>query len=230
MLTDAAIEVLNHVRQPREARVPVGYNREFLDAYRPNETFYLTEDQRARLRATGIADADDQRAGTFAIKVLNRLLIDLSWNSSRLEGNTYSLLDTARLIELGEEAEDKDRLEAQMILNHKEAIEFLVNAAEEVGFNRYTVLNLHGLLADNLLPDPAATGRLRRIAVGIGGSVYLPLEVPQLVEECFDQVLATASAIDDPFEQGLFVLVQLPYLQPFEDVNKRVSRLAANIP
>ena len=88
-----------------------------------------------------------------------------------------------------------------MILNHKDAIEFLVNAAEDTGFNRHTILNLHALLADNLLPDPAAAGRLRQIAVGIGGSVFHPLEVPQLVEECFDRVLATASAIDDPFEQ-----------------------------
>jgi Fic family protein len=56
------------------------------------------------------------------------------------------------------------------------------------------------------------------------------LEVPQLIEECFQQILDTASAITDPFEQGLFVMVHLPYLQPFEDVNKRVSRLAANIP
>ena len=121
---DAGIEVRNHVRQPREARVPVGYDREFLDSYRPNETFYLSADQRAHLRGTGTGEADEQPAGTYAMKVLSRLLIDLSWNSSRLEGNTYSLLDTARLIELGEEAEEKDRFEAQMILNHKEAIEF----------------------------------------------------------------------------------------------------------
>ena len=229
-LSGPGIEIRDHVRQPREARTPVGYNRELLDSYRPNETFYLSEDRRAHLRETGRALADEQPAGTHAMKVLNRLLIDLSWNSSRLEGNTYSLLDTARLIELGEEAEEKDRLEAQMILNHKDAIEFLVTAAEDVGFNRYTILNLHALLADNLLPDPAAAGRLRQIAVGIGGSVFHPLEVPQLMEERFDRVLATASAIDDPFEQGLFAMVHLPHLQPFEDVNKRVSRLSANIP
>ncbi|MBC8317223.1 MAG: Fic family protein, partial [Desulfobulbaceae bacterium] len=62
------------------------------------------------------------------------------------------------------------------------------------------------------------------------GTVYHPLEVPQLIDECFRQILATASEIDDPFEQAFFVMVHLPYLQPFEDVNKRVSRLAANVP
>jgi hypothetical protein len=117
-----------------------------------------------------------------------------------------------------------------MILNHKDAIEFLVDAAEDIGFNRFTILNLHALLANNLLADPVAAGRLRHIGVGIERSVFHPLEVPQLIEECFDQIVATASAIFDPFEQALFVMVQLPYLQPFDDVNKRVSRLAANIP
>ena len=161
---------------------------------------------------------------------MNRLLIDLSWNSSRLEGNTYSLLDTTRLIELGEAAEGRDRLEAQMIVNHKEAIEFLVNDAEAIGFNRYTILNLHGILAQNLLPDPGAPGRLRRMGVGIGKSTFHPLELQQLIEECFNEVLEKAAAIEDPFEQALFAMVQLPYLQPFDDVNKRVSRLSANIP
>jgi len=158
------------------------------------------------------------------------LLIDLSWNSSRLEGNTYSLLETERLLELGETTEGKDAQEAQMILNHKAAIELLVEQAAEVSFNRYTILNLHALLSDNLLTDPQACGRLRAIPVGIDGTVYYPLEVPQLIDECFRQILDTASAIQDPFEQAFFAMVHLPYLQPFEDVNKRVSRLAANLP
>lgn len=117
-----------------------------------------------------------------------------------------------------------------MILNHKAAIEFLVDGVDDTGFNRFTILNLHAALADNLLPDPEAPGRLRHAGVGIGGSVFHPLETPQLIEECFDRVLAIASAIEDPFEQAFFAMVQLPYLQPFDDVNKRVSRLAANIP
>jgi len=229
-LSAASQEMRAYLSQPLNARKPVGYNREFLDSYRPNETFYLSEEQRAHLAQVGKPNFADQAAGTYAKQILNRLLIDLSWNSSRLEGNTYSLLDTTRLIELGEAAEGRDRLEAQMIVNHKDAIEFLVNEAEGIGFNRYTILNLHGILAQNLLPDPGAPGRLRRMGVGIGKSTFHPLELPQLIEECFDQLLATAAAIADPFEQSFFVMVQLPYLQPFDDVNKRVSRMAANIP
>jgi hypothetical protein len=229
-LSESGAEIQEHVRQPYEVRKPVGYNRAFLDSYRPNDTFYLSLAERTHLQEVGRSKIAEQPAGTYARQILNRLLIDLSWNSSRLEGNTYSLLDTKRLIDLGEEAEGKERLEAQMILNHKDAIEFLVGTAEEIGFNRYTVLNLHALLANNLLADPDAAGRLRHIGVGIERSVFLPLEVPQLIGECFDQILATVSAIIDPFEQAFFVMVQLPYLQPFDDVNKRVSRLSANIP
>ena len=98
-----------------------------------------------------------------------------------------------------------------MILNHKDAVEFLVGNAAEIGFNRYTILNLHAILANNLLADQGATGRLRHIGVGIEGSVYHPPETPQLVEGCFDQLLATAAAIADPFEQSFFVMAQLPY-------------------
>ncbi|MSP83087.1 MAG: hypothetical protein EXQ94_09170 [Alphaproteobacteria bacterium] len=229
-LSRSGIEIQAYIRRPPEARKPVGYKRAFLDSYRPGETFYLTTAERAHLREVGTPKIAEQPAGTYAKQILSRLLIDLSWNSSRLEGNTYSLLDTKRLIDLGEEAEGKERLEAQMILNHKDAIEFLVGTAAEIGFNRYTILNLHALLANNLLADPDAVGRLRHIGVGIERSVFHPLEMPQLIEECFDQSLATASAITDPFEQAFFVMVQLPYLQPFDDVNKRVSRLGANIP
>ena len=71
------------------------------------------------------------------------------------------------------------------------------------------------------LENPLAEGRLRHIAVGIGWSNYLPLDVPPLIESYFDQILIIASKITDPFEQALFIMVQLPYLQPFDDVNKR---------
>ena len=229
-LSPSGAEVRQLVRRPQSERMPVSYKREFLDQYRPNESRYLTADTIAHLARIG-ATADVERpAGTYARHILNRLLVDLSWASSRLEGNTYSLLDTERLIQFGEAAEGKDAIETQMILNHKAAIEFMVDQGDVLAFDRQTVLNLHALLSDNLLPDPTAGGRLRRIAVGIHDSVYHPLELSPLIEECFQQVIDTDAAIHNPFEQAFFAMVHLPYLQPFEDVNKRVSRLAANIP
>ncbi|THF62903.1 Fic family protein [Pseudothauera nasutitermitis] len=229
-LSLAAREVEAAVRQPLGRRQPVGYRRDFLDAYQPNRTRYLPPELCDELRAAGQASVTETPAGTYARQIYDRLLIDLSWNSSRLEGNTYSLLETELLLAAGQTAGGKGALEAQMILNHKSAIEFLVDGAADIDFDRYTLLNLHALLSDNLLADPTACGRPRTIAVGIGGTVFHPLEGPQRIEECLDQVLDTAAAIAEPFEQAFFVMVHLPYLQPFEDVNKRVSRLAANIP
>jgi fido (protein-threonine AMPylation protein) len=229
-LSAEAVAVRDLVRQPLSARKPVGYVRAFLQAYRPGETWYLPGETRRRLAAMGASDGSERAAGTYARQIYNRLLIDLSFNSSRLEGNTYSLLETERLLAAGAAAEGKDVHETQMILNHKAAIELLVEQAGEIGFNRYTLLNLHALLAENLLHNPHAAGRLRLIPVGIGGTAFRPPAVPQQIAECFDEILTKAEAIADPFEQAFFAMVHLPYLQPFEDVNKRVSRLAANIP
>lgn len=230
LLSTSGLEIREIIQEPSSRRTPVGFNREFLDTYRPNVSAYLPENIRRHLLEIGRSRDEQRPAGTYARQIYNRLLIDLSWNSSRLEGNTYSLLETERLLALGESAVGRDAREAQMILNHKAAIELLVDQADEIGFNRYTVLNLHALLSENLLEDPGACGRVRSIPVGVAGSVYHPLEVPQLIEEAFQQILDTAAAIRDPYEQAFFIMVQLPYLQPFEDVNKRVSRLAANIP
>lgn len=228
-LSNLAQEVLAMVQRPVQQRAPIGYNRNFLESYQPNVTSYLSLKELQNLAALGNTARLNEPAGTYAKEILNRLLIDLSWNSSRLEGNTYSLLDTERLISSGHVADNKSAKEAQMILNHKDAIEFIVQLADEIGFNRYTLLNLHSLLSNNLLPNPGASGRLRHIPVGIQNSVYTPLAVPQLIEEIFDLMLYKASQIKNPFEQAFFIMVHLPYLQPFDDVNKRASRLAANI-
>lgn len=223
-------EIKANVRRPRIQRRPVGYEVRFLEAYHPNHTWYLPESLRVQLHAIGRSSAAGQQAGTFARDIFSRLVIDLSWASSRLEGNTYSLLDTGRLIEHGQAADGKDFIETQMILNHKMAIEYLVHETRGMGVNQETIIALHALLSDGLLANPAASGKLRSIIVEIGGSVYRPLAMPQRLAELFDIVTGMAAEIEDPFEQAFFLMVHLPYLQPFEDVNKRVSRLAANIP
>ena len=171
-------DIRRYVRQPRQRRDPVGYKQAFLEHYTPNGTAYLPESLRAQLHALGRPPIENTPAGTFARDILNRLLIDLSWASSQLEGNTYTRLDTERLIEFGQAAAGKDALETQMILNHKAAIEYLVRDTEHVGINPETVVALHAFLSDGLLPDPASCGRLRNRPVEIGGSVYLPVAMP----------------------------------------------------
>lgn len=223
-------EIRAYVRHAISDREPVGYDRKFLEGYKPNRSFYLSSELREHLGAIGTVSSKQRPAGTYARDILARLLIDLSWASSRLEGNTYSRLDTKKLIEHGESAEGKDRLETQMILNHKSAIEMLVDEAATIAIDAFTLRNLHGILSENLLTDPVQSGRVRTQLVQITGSVYQPLGIPQQVQALFDTLLDKAAAIDDPFEQSFFVMVHVPYLQPFVDVNKRVSRLAANIP
>jgi len=229
-LVESAAEVQALVRRPLAQRVHVSYDSNFLHKYQPNVTQYLEYKQIEHLHKIGRSNMDERPAGTYARDILTRLLIDLSWASSRLEGNTYTLLDTKRLIEEGVSATGKSAKDAQMILNHKRAIEFLVEEAEHIGFNAFTFRNIHATLSEGLMSDPATEGRLRIRVVEIEGSVFHPLPVPQQIEEQFRLLLEKAEAIKDPFEQSFFVMVHIPYLQPFEDVNKRVSRLAANIP
>lgn len=230
-LSSDARDQLEYVSRPPASRRPRGYERRLLDEYVPNRTSWLPDRVKVHLNKIGRPIVAERAAGTFTRDILSRFLIDLSWASSRLEGNTYTRLDTERLIQFGEQAAGKDARETQMILNHKAAIEFVVEGDhQQVGINRFTMLNLHALLSDNLMADPEASGRLRRRPVDITGSVYTPPGVPQVVEEDFERILLVAAAIGDPFERAFFLMVALPYLQPFEDVNKRVARLAANIP
>lgn len=223
-------DILNYINQPLAARKPVGYQIEFLAAYQPNQSAYLPANLRRQLHKMGKTTETAAPAGTYSRAILNRLLIDLSWASSQLEGNTYSRLDTRELIEQGKAATGKATLETQMILNHKTAIELLVDNSATATFNRYLLMNLHSALAENLLPNPGDEGRIRQHAVDISKSVYRPLSTPQQIDSELELLLKKANQINDPFEQAFFIMVHLPYLQPFADINKRTSRLAANLP
>jgi hypothetical protein len=229
-LSKAGARALARIRGPIATRRLVGYDEAFLRNYEPGKTWYLPATLRQGLHEIGRTPEPDRAAGTFARDIFERLLIDLAWASSRLEGNTYDRLDTKNLLEHGVRAEGKDAADAQMIVNHKVAIELLVEQAEDVDFNRHTFFNLHAALSENLLDDARDEGRLRTRMVRITGTTYTPLAIPQKLEELFDVLLEQARGIPDPFEQAFFVMVQLPYLQPFTDVNMRTSRLGANLP
>jgi len=134
-----------HVRQARQQRPPVSYEIGFPESYQPNQSFYSPDSLLRQLHVLGRARLEQAAAGTFARDILDRLLVDLSWASSRLEGNTYTLLNTERLIGFGQAAEGKDAFETQLILNHKAAIEYLVGEVDCVGVNTETFLALHAL-------------------------------------------------------------------------------------
>ncbi|OZI64850.1 Fic family protein [Bordetella genomosp. 4] len=218
--------LLLELRQPLGAREVAGYQRAFVDNYVPNQSSLLPPVLAQSLYDEGRMKGQ-QPAGTYARKVLGALLIDLSWSSSRLEGNRYSRLDTEELFKNGSAGND---LDAVMLLNHKIAIEFLVDAVPEYGLTQPLIRNLHAMLMQDLLVDASHLGNVRQKVVNISGTTYVPLQVPSLLEEMLGLVVDKAKLIKNPIEAAFFLWVNLAYLQPFEDGNKRTSRLSANIP
>ena len=218
-----------YVSKPLFQRAPVAYDADWLAAYEPNRTAYFPVDQRAALAAQGRRASLGDAAGTYAKRIYNRLLIDLSHHSSRLEGNTYSLLDTERLLLEGRTADGKLDSETVMILNHKEAIRHLVEQSVRRDITDDEIRTLHYLLSDALVASEHS-GAVRDHGVRVSGSVYVPLEDRIRLERHLRSVAEKAGAIADPFEQSLFLLVHVTYLQAFADVNKRTARLCANLP
>jgi Fic family protein len=222
----AALALREELEQPLDARSPVTYRRGFVEDYRPNDSAMLPPVLAKELAELGRMQGQ-QPAGTYARKVLEQLLIDLSWSSSRLEGNRYSRLDTEELFKSGLTGNDND---AVMLLNHKNAIEFMVDAVPEQGLLMGIVRNLHAVLMRDLLIDSDGLGAIRRKVVNISDTVYFPSQVPSLLSEMLERILDTASLVKNPIEAAFFLWVNIAYLQPFKDGNKRTSRLAANIP
>ncbi|HEX4839987.1 MAG TPA: Fic family protein [Rhabdochlamydiaceae bacterium] len=229
LFSTESLAVIEQVRKPYYERIPISYVEEWLDTYQPNETYYLSSEIRTQLYNAGKRSKSEEPAGTFARQIFDRLLIDLSYNSSRLEGNTYSILETEKLLFEGHSAEGKLDEEKTMILNHKEAIRFLVDSAHQLKILPETIFTLHYLLSDGLI-DTQYTGKVRNVGVRISGSTYIPFEDSKRLKHQLERVTQKAALIEDPYEQSFFLLVHLSYLQAFIDVNKRTARLSANIP
>jgi len=227
--TPQADAVLEKIKKPVLQRQSVIYNKSWIDSYRPNHTFYLTLDQRNALKAIERPESDATPAGTYARKIYDRLLVELSYNSSRLEGNTYSFGETEKLLLEGIDSSGKLDAEKVMILNHKEAIRYLVDNAEKLEINFNAICTLHYLLSDGLVSSKES-GKIRDNSVRIGSSVYLPMDGQVRLTEQLNHICYLAEKINDPHEQSFFLLLHIAYLQAFIDVNKRTSRLAANIP
>ena len=221
--------VIKRVEAPLYTRAPTTYREDWLQAYVPNESAYLTPPRREELEALGKRDPIYGRAGTYIQKIYHRLLIDFTFNSSRLEGNTYTLIDTERLLLQGAAAPGKPNAERIMILNHKEAIDYLARHVDTMQADETTIRTLHYLLADSLVA-PGAAGQIREDSIRVSGTTYAPIDGRDRLTRLLLLLLEKARAILDPFEQSLFLLVHISYLQAFVDVNKRTARLASIIP
>lgn len=154
-----------------------------------------------------------------------RITIELSWKSSQIEGNTYTLLETESLLEQGIPAKGRSKDETQMILNHKKALEFAEDNRDLFAnkITKNTVIKLHEMLAENLMDSG-----LRERIVGITGSAYRPLDNKFQIEEELERVCEVINSKNDVFEKALIAFVYICYLQPFNDGNKRTARILAN--
>jgi Fic family protein len=162
---------------------------------------------------------------TLRRKELERFVIELSWKSSKIEGNTYTLLDTELLIREGLEASGHSREEAVMILNHKKAFDFILKLHPEfLHPSLLLVIEIHRLLTAEL----GIASELRSRLMGITGSLYRPLQVPTQIEEACRELLSVVARLKEPYCKALLALAGISYIQPFEDGNKRTSRLTAN--
>jgi len=158
-------------------------------------------------------------------KDMERLAIDLSWKSSQIEGNTYSLLETERLLKDKQTAAGKTKDEAIMLLNHKDAIDFLVaNSDDFLSLNIAKIEELHSILIKELGVDRNV--RTRR--VGITGTNYRPLDNEFQIREALQQTCDLINMRENIFEKTLFALILLSYIQAFTDGNKRVARITSN--
>ena len=158
-------------------------------------------------------------------KEMERLGIDLSWKSSQIEGNTYTLLETERLLRESKTAEGKSKEEAVMLLNHKDALSFVLDNPDYL--KELTVSHIediHQLLTKDLSIDKG----LRRHRVGITGTNYHPLDNEFQIREAMREACELINSKSNIFEKALLTLVLLSYIQPFSDGNKRTARITSN--
>jgi len=196
-----------------------------LFAKMPAEVFY--DEERARLEAATKTYKQRSQNVTPVTqkKELERLIIELSWKSSKIEGNTYTLLETEKLILENKKAEGRSKNETQMILNHKDAFDFVrQNQQEFKKINRANLEKLHSIL----VKDMGVGFGLRKAPVGITGTKYQPLDNIYQIEEAVKMLSAAAERMENIFAKSLLAVLGISYVQPFEDGNKRTARLMAN--
>lgn len=158
-------------------------------------------------------------------KELERLAIDLSWKSSQIEGNTYSLLETERLLKEKETASGKTKEEAIMLLNHKEAIDFIIeNPDYLIPLSVSKIEDIHSILMKEL----GIEKNIRKRRVGISGTNYRPLDNEFQILEALSDMCVLINEKQNVFEKALLLLVLILYIQPFVDGNKRTARIVSN--
>lgn len=191
----------------------------------PNSLFF--EEEVEKLRPLPPAKTLDMTKDTVSSRrEIERFIIEMSWKSSSIEGNTYSLLDTEELITKGKEAIGKEAEEPIMILNHKYAFQFIIENRDQFQDNvsEAVLREVHSILIRDLNVE---TG-LRDRTVSIGNTAYNPPDNKFQIQEAVGYILSSVKQAEDPHTAALTALAGLSYVQPFVDGNKRTSRMMAN--
>ena len=165
-----------------------------------------------------------EQSADVRVRELERFVIEMSWKSARIEGNTYTLLDTERLLKEGIVSPTNTPEETQMILNHKTAFSFVREQSIGTTVTRAYIEQVHTLLMQNLLTDIG----MRKNGVGITGSNYRPLDNQFQIQEALDALIILVNSRESVFDKALTILLGISYIQPFVDGNKRTARLIAN--
>ena len=190
-----------------------------LEVFNTNELNYLKDLQKKYI------DNISTLSNTLYKKDLERLGIDLSWKSSQIEGNTYSLLETEQLLKESIEAKGKHKGEAVMLLNHKVALEYILDSPNYfLKIDLKKIIELHSLLVQDLDVKKGVRTRL----IGITGTNYKPLDNEHQIKEALEATCNLVNLKENIFEKAFIVLILLSYIQAFEDGNKRTARLMSN--
>jgi len=214
---------------PGHLRPPVHYDAMRFEAYDPANQPWLAPEARALMAGSVGQAALDLDPSTYTREIAERFLIEMSWASSALEGNTYSLPETEALIKYAEVAGGKSEVEVQMILNHKQAISWVIDNIATVEITAETVMRLQAMLMRTLVRQNNL-GAVRRDPVSITTSSYVPSSDHAELSMGLAELCWKASQTADPFEASFALLMGVAYLQPFIDGNKRTGRLLSNLP
>jgi len=208
-----------------ERRIKKDFNLDIFELLSKNEVLNETEISKLTDLQEKYTENISQLSDFEYKKELERLAIDLSWKSSQIEGNTYSLLETERLLKDKETAAGKTKEEAIMLLNHKDAIDLIVeNPDYLIPLTISKIEDIHSLLIKELAVDK----NLRKRRIGISGTNYRPLDNEFQIREALDSACKLVNMKENIFEKALLILVLISYIQPFMDGNKRTARIVSN--
>lgn len=215
--------------KPLSKRLKAGYQHNLLELYHPNQSSYFTEQQLTQMASVGDRGKPSDAEGAFAREIQNSLLLEMTYHNSRINDPRISLSEVETLLEHGQQAIEVPDGRNVSILNHFEAMRFLLDNADTIELDVTGICTMHYLLSDALV-DSAHAGKVRDRGILNDYTTYIPVEDPKRLQRLLGTVCAKAMHIENPLEQSLFLLIHLTYLQPFIDINRRTARICANIP